>query len=217
MWNYESYRQLVVTLGRGISPSQGRYLHRTTPTPKKGWNSNSAPQCYIGRRHFVFQTERPQWSTTENQSLDLLSESRLHGMMRPQVADGEDNLQIQRVAVTVLFRTANRGWNFSLGVGRVLTIPQVTIFCEGLRIWWAVVDMIMNLLILGEMRNFLSAERHLVSQAELYSRELVGYQLESKRSYHLGVRSGVRWPTPTANTPHHYYSVIRSWSPRHDY
>jgi hypothetical protein len=35
MWNYRSYRRLVGLLGRVISPSRGRYLHRTTQTQKK--------------------------------------------------------------------------------------------------------------------------------------------------------------------------------------
>jgi hypothetical protein len=43
-----------------------------------------------------------------------------HGMTRPQVADGEDGLQIWRVAANVLnkqSRTADSGWPSSLGVG----------------------------------------------------------------------------------------------------
>jgi hypothetical protein len=35
IWKYESFRQSVWLLGRGISQSQGRYLHRTTRTQKK--------------------------------------------------------------------------------------------------------------------------------------------------------------------------------------
>jgi hypothetical protein len=34
-WINDSYRQSVGFLGRGIGPSQGRYLHRTTQTLKK--------------------------------------------------------------------------------------------------------------------------------------------------------------------------------------
>jgi hypothetical protein len=44
-----------------------------------------------------------------------------HGIARPQVADGEDGLQIWRVAANILnkqSRTANNGWWSSLGVGR---------------------------------------------------------------------------------------------------
>jgi hypothetical protein len=44
-----------------------------------------------------------------------------HGMARPQVADGEDGLQIWRVVANVLnkqSRTADTGWSSSLGVGR---------------------------------------------------------------------------------------------------
>jgi hypothetical protein len=43
-----------------------------------------------------------------------------HGMVRPQVADGGDGLQIWRVAANVLnkqSRIANRGWSSSMGVG----------------------------------------------------------------------------------------------------
>jgi hypothetical protein len=44
-----------------------------------------------------------------------------HGMACPQVADGEDALQVWRVAANILnkqSRTADKGWFFSLGVGR---------------------------------------------------------------------------------------------------
>jgi hypothetical protein len=44
-----------------------------------------------------------------------------HGTARPQVADGRDGFQLWRVAANVLnkqSRTADRGWPFSLGVGR---------------------------------------------------------------------------------------------------
>jgi hypothetical protein len=44
-----------------------------------------------------------------------------HGMVRPQVADGGDSLQISRVDTNILnkqSRTANRGWSSLLGVGR---------------------------------------------------------------------------------------------------
>jgi hypothetical protein len=45
---------------------------------------------------------------------------RHHGMARPQVADGGDDLQIWRVAANILnkqSRTADKGWSSSLGVG----------------------------------------------------------------------------------------------------
>jgi hypothetical protein len=35
IWNCGLYRQSVGFLGRGISTTQGRYLHRTTQTQKK--------------------------------------------------------------------------------------------------------------------------------------------------------------------------------------
>jgi hypothetical protein len=44
-----------------------------------------------------------------------------HGMARPQVADGGNDLQIWRVAANVFnkqSRTADKGWSSSLGVGR---------------------------------------------------------------------------------------------------
>jgi hypothetical protein len=44
-----------------------------------------------------------------------------HGMVRPRVADGGDGLKIWRVAANILnkqSRTADKGWSFSLGVGR---------------------------------------------------------------------------------------------------
>jgi hypothetical protein len=49
-----------------------------------------------------------------------------HGMVRPQVADGGDGLQIWSVAANVLnkqSRTADRGWSSSLGVGRGANNP----------------------------------------------------------------------------------------------
>jgi hypothetical protein len=47
-------------------------------------------------------------------------------MARPQVADGEDGLQIWRVAANILnkqSRTADKGW-YSWGLGVGLTTPQ---------------------------------------------------------------------------------------------
>jgi hypothetical protein len=44
-----------------------------------------------------------------------------HDMVRPQVADGQNGLQIWRVAANILNKqsqTADRGWSSSLGVGR---------------------------------------------------------------------------------------------------
>jgi hypothetical protein len=44
-----------------------------------------------------------------------------HGMARPQVAEGEDGLQIWRVAANILnkqSRAADKGWSSSLEVGR---------------------------------------------------------------------------------------------------
>jgi hypothetical protein len=44
-----------------------------------------------------------------------------HGMARPQVVDEGEGLQIWRVAVNILnkqSRTADKGWSYSLGVGR---------------------------------------------------------------------------------------------------
>jgi hypothetical protein len=50
-----------------------------------------------------------------------------HGMARPQVADGGDGLQVRRVAVNILNKqswTADKGWSFSLGVGRGTNNPS---------------------------------------------------------------------------------------------
>jgi hypothetical protein len=44
-----------------------------------------------------------------------------HGMVRPQVADGEDGLQTWRIAANIMNKqslTADKGWPSSLGVGR---------------------------------------------------------------------------------------------------
>jgi hypothetical protein len=44
-----------------------------------------------------------------------------HSMLCPQVANGEDSIQIWRVDANILNKqsqTANKGWSYSLGVGR---------------------------------------------------------------------------------------------------
>jgi hypothetical protein len=49
-------------------------------------------------------------------------------MARPQVADGEDGLQIWREAAKLLnkqLRTADRGWFSTLGIGLGVTTPTV--------------------------------------------------------------------------------------------
>jgi hypothetical protein len=49
-----------------------------------------------------------------------------HGMARSQVADGEDGLQIWRVAANLLnkqSRTADKGWSSSWGLGMGLKTP----------------------------------------------------------------------------------------------
>jgi hypothetical protein len=51
-----------------ISPSQGRYLYRTTQTQNKRkhpcleWDSNPRSQCSSGRGRFMPYTARPLWS-----------------------------------------------------------------------------------------------------------------------------------------------------------
>jgi hypothetical protein len=58
----------------------------------------------------------------------MLSGSCHHGMAQPQVADGGDGLQIWRVAANILNKqsqTADRGWSFSLGVGRGANNPPL--------------------------------------------------------------------------------------------
>jgi hypothetical protein len=52
-------RQSVGLFGQGISPSQGRYLHRRTRTQNKGkhpcleWDSKPWSQCLSRRKHFM--------------------------------------------------------------------------------------------------------------------------------------------------------------------
>jgi hypothetical protein len=49
-------------------------------------------------------------------------------MARPQVADGGDGLQIWRAAANILNKqspTSDKGWSFSLGVGRVAKLFTV--------------------------------------------------------------------------------------------
>jgi hypothetical protein len=58
-----SFTQTVGFLGRGISPSQGRYLdtgqHRY---PWFEWDSNTRSQCLSERRQFMPSTALPVWS-----------------------------------------------------------------------------------------------------------------------------------------------------------
>jgi hypothetical protein len=62
-----SFPQSVGLLGRGISPSQGRYLHTEQHKhrinahihPCLEWNSNPRSQCLSVRRRFIPQTARP--------------------------------------------------------------------------------------------------------------------------------------------------------------
>jgi hypothetical protein len=57
--NYQSYRKFVGSLRRGISPSQGHCLHRTTQWHRKSihlcleCDSNPRSQCSNGRKQFV--------------------------------------------------------------------------------------------------------------------------------------------------------------------
>jgi len=51
-----------------------------------------------------------------------------HGIARPQVADGREGLQIQRVAENILnkqSRTVDKGWSSSLKVGCGATQPLI--------------------------------------------------------------------------------------------
>jgi hypothetical protein len=62
--------QSVGLLGRGISPSQGRYLHTQDSANRINahrhkylkWNSNPRFQCLSGRKQFMPYTGRPVWS-----------------------------------------------------------------------------------------------------------------------------------------------------------
>jgi hypothetical protein len=50
-----------------------------------------------------------------------------HGMARPQVVDGGNDLQIWRVIANILkkqLQTAGKGWSYSLGFGVGLTTPH---------------------------------------------------------------------------------------------
>jgi hypothetical protein len=69
-----NHRQSIGLLGRGISPTQSRYLHRTTQTQNKRkhpcleWDSNPRFQRLSGRKYFMRLTARPLWSATYDQS-----------------------------------------------------------------------------------------------------------------------------------------------------
>jgi hypothetical protein len=66
------YTQSVGLLGRGISPSQGHYLHTEQHKhrinvhryPCHEWDSNPRSQCSRGRRRFMHYTARPLWSAS---------------------------------------------------------------------------------------------------------------------------------------------------------
>jgi hypothetical protein len=66
----EIFTQSVELLGRGISLSQGLYLHtgqhkhriNAHRHPCFKWNSNPRSQCFRGRRQFLPSTARPLWS-----------------------------------------------------------------------------------------------------------------------------------------------------------
>jgi hypothetical protein len=54
-------------------------------------------------------------------AVHVIMSPRHHGMVRPQVADGGDGLQMWRAAVKILnkhSRTADKSWSSRLGVGR---------------------------------------------------------------------------------------------------
>jgi hypothetical protein len=59
-FNFLIFRQTIGLLGRGINPTQGRYLHRTTQTQNKRnypcleWDANPRPQCSGGRRQSIW-------------------------------------------------------------------------------------------------------------------------------------------------------------------
>jgi hypothetical protein len=72
-FSFLNLRHSVGFLGRGISTSQSRYLHRTTQTKNKRrhtsmleWNSNPRSQCSSERRQFMRQTTRPLWSAVRD-------------------------------------------------------------------------------------------------------------------------------------------------------
>jgi hypothetical protein len=70
LFSFLIYTQLVGLLGRGISPSQGRYLHpgqhrhriNAYKYPCLEWDPNSRTQCSSGRRRFM----RPLWSAHDD-------------------------------------------------------------------------------------------------------------------------------------------------------
>jgi hypothetical protein len=61
-----SFTQSVALLGRGISPSQGRYLHTGLHKHRINacleWDSNPGPPCLSGQSQFMPYTWRPLWS-----------------------------------------------------------------------------------------------------------------------------------------------------------
>jgi hypothetical protein len=70
-----SYTQLVGLLGRGISPSQGRYLHAGQHKQNKRtqyrhpyfeWDSNPRSQHPSDRRQFIPLTAQPLWSACDS-------------------------------------------------------------------------------------------------------------------------------------------------------
>jgi hypothetical protein len=80
-----SYTQSVGLLGRGISLSQGRYLHAQQHKHRINAykhqclkrDSNPRSQCMSGRRQFMSQTARPLWPATALLSTEIIGMSPL--------------------------------------------------------------------------------------------------------------------------------------------
>jgi hypothetical protein len=75
---------------------------------------------WISQQNPIYIPLRSMRATCLPVSSSLISSFSHHGMARPQVANGEDDLQIWRVAVNILnkqSRRADKGWYTSLAVG----------------------------------------------------------------------------------------------------
>jgi hypothetical protein len=78
-FNWNLYGHLVGLLGRGISPTQGLYLHTQDNTTQKNADTHLCPerdssprfQCSSGRKQYLPKTARPLGPATSRISLGL--------------------------------------------------------------------------------------------------------------------------------------------------
>jgi hypothetical protein len=124
-FSFSIYTQSVGLLGRGISPSQGRYLcteqhtHRINAhrQPCLEWDSKPRSQCSSGRRRFMPKTARPLRSVVV-----LLAGSWINTVLsqykRYGITTNWEDLQSETTSLVCVWEMF--GWNLC----RVTTHPD---------------------------------------------------------------------------------------------